>query len=85
MIKDIDRLKEIQDDIDQLLEEAKGIIIPIVRQHKREIIWDRAKGYWYAHIVSALFKETEFLGGSMTTMEDTINELENLENDEEED
>jgi hypothetical protein len=35
----------------------------------------RARSYWYAHIITALSKDHSYLGGSMHTMEDTINAL----------
>ena len=36
---------------------------------------DVAKSYWLAHIVTALDKDHGYLGGSMGTMQDTIDAL----------
>jgi hypothetical protein len=63
-----ERLEEIKEQMLELLEEAKDII-------PEGIAKERAKCYWYAHIKTALLKEHEFLGGSLVTMDDTINEL----------
>jgi hypothetical protein len=63
-----ERLIEIKVEMLELLEEAKDIIPEGIKK-------ERAKCYWYAHIKTAIEKEHGFLGGSMVTMEDTINEL----------
>ena len=77
----IDRLTEIQDEIERLAEEA----MRIVRFCGDRTEIERSKGYWYAHILGALKKETAFLGGSMFTMESTIGHLEGqVEGDEDE-
>lgn len=63
-----ERLQEIKDQMLKLLDEAKEII-------PEGMTKERAKCYWYAHIKTALLKEHEFLGGSLVTMDDTINEI----------
>ena len=63
----IERLCEIKDDIKQLIEEAMNLI--------PEPEHARARGYWYAHIRCALDKDHTFLGGSMRTMQDSIDAL----------
>lgn len=65
------RLVEIQDEMLDLLTEAKRLV-----RHEGGISWERAKGYWVAQIETALSNEHDYLGGSMCTMQDTINELE---------
>lgn len=65
-----ERLYEIKDEIKELMKEAKSIL-----QHTDERTWARAKSYWYAHIVSALDKEHDYMGGSTVTMQDTIDEI----------
>jgi hypothetical protein len=42
----------------------------------------RAKSYWLAHAKMAITRQHEYLGGSMVTMEDTIEEIRNAEDDE---
>lgn len=63
----IERLREIQGEIDGLVNEADRLI----REHGSEMSHSRAKSYWLAHILGALKGR-----GSMVTAEDTINELE---------
>lgn len=63
-----ERLQEIKEQMLELLDEAKKII-------PEGMTKERAKCYWYAHIKTALLKEHEFLGGSLVTMDDTINEI----------
>jgi len=63
------RLEEIKEEMLSLLDEAEHL----VRQERG--VYDRAKSYWIPHIKMALTKEHEYLGGSMVTMEDTIEEL----------
>ena len=67
---DAHRLSEIKDQIKELMEEARSIL-----EQGNERVWFRAKSYWYAHIITALDKDHMYLGGSMTTMQDTIDEL----------
>ena len=63
-----ERLNEIKEQMLELLAEAKDLI-------PEGMTKERAKCYWYAHIKTALLKEHEYLGGSLITMDDTINEL----------
>lgn len=73
------RLKEIQEEIDHLVSEAERLLRRTTREMEREIIYQRAYAYWIPHIKGALYKKTEFLGGSMHTMEETIEEMEGEE------
>lgn len=66
--KKAERLQEIREHMLELLEEAKNII-------PEGMAKERAKCYWYAHIKTAILKEHEYLGGSMITMEETIEEI----------
>lgn len=63
-----ERLQEIKEQMHELLEEAKDLI-------PEGMTKERAKCYWYAHIKTAILKEHEYLGGSMVTMEETIEEI----------
>ncbi len=67
-----ERLNEIKEQMLELLDEAKNLI-------PEGMTKERARCYWYAHIKTALLKEHEYLGGSLVTMEDTINELDEEE------
>ncbi len=69
------RLEEIQGEMDDLLEEAFGLLRGTQEQ-------EAARGYWYAHIKGALDKdESGFLGGSMIDMAQTIEGLESEASD----
>ena len=75
--RDVMRLDHIKGRMEELIEEAKDL----VRSANRDV-YNRAKGYWIASIITALSKEHEYLGGSGYTMEETINELQELVEDE---
>jgi hypothetical protein len=66
-VEAIERLREIKGEIDELINEADRTIC----QYGSEFIYNRASSYWLAHIKGALEGR-----GSMVTMEDTINEME---------
>jgi len=72
-----EKLTEIKEQMLELLDEAKDII-------PEGMAKERAKCYWYARIKTALLKEHEYLGGSLVTMDDTINEISEEESEEEE-
>jgi len=61
------------------IEEALEEMRTALRACDDEMLWTRAKAYWWAHIRCALDNDHEYLGGSMFTMQDTINELEGRE------
>ena len=66
------RMEAIRDNMMDELEE----MYTIVRQEENcDHLASRAKAYWYAQIKSILSKETEFMGGSMCDVQDTINDL----------
>ena len=68
------RLRNIQEEMDALLEEA----MEIVQHEGMRIDVARARVYWYPRIKKVLWKETEFpefLGGSMFTMQGAIEDM----------
>lgn len=69
------RLEEIKDEMLGLLGEAEGLI----RDEAKGMEYERARSYWLAHIETALTNDHGYLGGSMVTMQDTIQELEEAE------
>ena len=77
---DFKQLKEIHKKIAELVEEAEYL----VRISGDKKIFDRARANWIPHIKMALLNDTEYLGKSMVTMEDTISEIEKLKNEEKE-
>ena len=64
-----DRLQEIKNEISELLFEAKQLL-------PKGIVGDRAKSYWLPHMQMALDNSHDYLGGSMCTMQETIDEME---------
>lgn len=74
--EDVERLKEIKDQMKELVEEARNIL----RVSDDKMIWERAKSYWIPELYMALDKDQDYLGGCMVTMEDTIEALDDDEN-----
>lgn len=70
------RFEEIKDQIKELLNEA----LDLVPEGGAKA---RAKAYWYPHIITALDNDHEYMGGSMCSMQDTLEEF--CDEDEEED
>lgn len=63
----LDRLRDIQDEIKLLVQEVARIVRPTVENA-------RAHAYWIGHILSAL-DDDEYPSGSATTMQETIDAL----------
>ena len=72
--EDFRKLIDIQGKMIELVEEAEYL----VRITGDKNILDRAKAYWIPHIKMALLNDTEYVGKSMVTMEDTIAEIKKL-------
>jgi len=66
----VERMLEIKEEIKDLVSE----VVKILRDAEGSTL-SRAKAYWIPHIKMALDKDHGYLGGSMVTMQDTINEL----------
>lgn len=62
------RFEEIKEQIKELLDEA----LDLVPEGGAKA---RAKAYWYPHIVMALDNDHEYMGGSMCSMQDTLEEF----------
>ncbi len=73
-IDNIKRLEEIKNKISKLLDDIRQII------KSYPVIYQRADAYWLAHIECALSKDCRYIGSSMVTMEDTIEEIIKIEN-----
>ena len=69
---DLERLQQIKDTIKELVYEAQDLL------PRGTIEYDRAASYWLPHILMALDSQHDYLGGSMCTMQETINDLESL-------
>lgn len=66
----LERLQQIKDTIKELVYEARDLL------PRNTIENTRAKSYWIPHILMALDTEHDYLGGSMCTIQETINDLE---------
>jgi len=67
-----EQLVDIKEAIKFLAEKAMGIIPPGMSK-------ERARAYWYAHIVTSLDKDNDFFGNNACQMQDTIEELQENE------
>lgn len=76
-MSDKHRFEEIIGEIKELLEEA----FDLVPEHARA----RAESYWYSQIAVALDDDHGYLGGSMCSMQDTLEDFDEVDEDEEED
>lgn len=65
------KLEEIQDQVLELIYEARDLL------EGTGITQQRAERYWLGHILTALLFDESYVGSSMFTMQDTINELKN--------
>ncbi|MDP2431800.1 MAG: hypothetical protein Q8O33_07195 [Pseudomonadota bacterium] len=77
----VDELREIQAQMLESLEQAKSLI----EQSGLDITRQRAEAYWLAHARIALTNDHGYLGGSMCSMEDTIEEIAGATEDDDED
>ena len=76
MSEDKYRFEEIIGEIKELLEEA----LDLVPDHERL----RAETYWYSHISMALDENHSYMSGSMCSMQDTLEEFDEVEEEEDE-
>jgi hypothetical protein len=64
-------LLDAKEAIEEALEQARTAL----RAVDDDFPFQQADAYWLAHIRTALDREHGYLGGSMVTMQDTINAL----------
>lgn len=70
---------------EEIMEEIKSLVEEAYRGLPNRFEKDRAKAYWYGHIMTAVDKNNDFIGGSMATMEDSLNSFCDEDDEEEED
>jgi hypothetical protein len=68
---DVERMEEIKEEIKELLDESRFIL----KNADNRMTYERASSYWLAHIVTSLDNDHDYLGGSMCTLQDSIDEL----------
>ena len=71
------RLEELAEEIYEKLEEMKDILKEVAPEEL-----ERAKVYWMAHIDGALLNQEGWLGGSFVSLQDTLEALEEEEDEE---
>ena len=79
--EDLEHLEELKEALESTLFDIESIINGCSNNQ----IKARAKSYWIAHIKQAISNDNDYLGTSMCTLQDTINEIreEGLEDDKE--
>lgn len=73
----VDELGEIQSQILELVEQARGLL----RRNGLHGPLMRAESYWIAHIMTAASNDHGYLGKSMVSLQDTIDEIDDGEDD----
>jgi len=68
----VERLMEIKEEIIELMHEA----MTITEQHGSSGTINRARSYWFPHVLMALDENSGYMGRSMCTIEDTAREIE---------
>ena len=74
----VDELGEIQSQILELVEQARALL----RKNEYEGALMRAESYWIAHVTTAISNNHGYLGKSMVSLQDTIDEIKDAEDDE---
>lgn len=73
----VDELGEIQSQILELVDQARGLL----RCNGLQGALMRAESYWIAHVTTAISNNHGYLGKSMVSLQDTIDEIEDGEDD----
>ena len=74
-------LQEIQSEILERVNRAKELL----KASGFEGALMRAESYWMAHVITAVSNDHYYFGGSMVSLQDTIDEIETAEDEEEAD
>jgi uncharacterized membrane protein YdfJ with MMPL/SSD domain len=74
----VDELGEIQSQILELVEQARALL----RRNELQGALMRAESYWIAHVTTAVSNNHGYLGGSTVSLQDTIDEIKDAEDDE---
>lgn len=73
----VNRLRELAEEMYEVMDEMKQILSEVAPGEL-----ERARRYWMAHIDGALENREGWLGGSMISFEDTVNAVEEMDEDE---
>lgn len=69
----VDELGEIQSQILELVDQARGLL----RCNGLQGALMRAESCWIAHVITAVSNDHGYLGGSMVSLQNTIDEIKN--------
>ena len=78
MSEDKNRFEEIICEIRGLLDEALELVPDGIAR-------SRAESYWYGNMIVNVTDDHGYMGGSMCSMQDTLEEFDEIDEDEEED
>jgi hypothetical protein len=73
-----ERLEEIREEMLELLSEAEEVARQTAKAAGQRVIYERAAAYWIPQIKIALKNDHGYLGSSMCSLEDTIKDLDEL-------
>ena len=71
----VDELGEIQSQILELVDQARALL----RRNELQGALMRAESYWIAHVTTAISNNHGYLGKSMVSLQDTIDEIKDAE------
>jgi hypothetical protein len=74
----VDELGEIQTQILELVDQARALL----RRNELQGALMRAESYWIAHVTTAISNNHGYLGKSTVSLQDTIDEIKDVEDDE---
>ncbi len=77
-MSDKNRFEEIIGEIQELLNEALDLV-------PEGYARSRAESYWYAHMIVNVTEDHGYMGGSMCSMQDTLEEFDEEDEEDEED
>ena len=77
-MSDKNRFEEIIGEIRELLDEALDLV-------PEGLTRSRAESYWYAHMIVNVTEDHGYMGGSMCSMQDTLEEFDEEDEEDEED
>lgn len=82
MNEELDETSDLQTEFEEIMLDIKEKVeraLEIVKYRCDRIEYERAKSYWYAHIVMAIDNDHSYLGKNMGTMEDSLEAIADTE------
>jgi len=79
-----DDMGEIADELEEHLSHLENIMHEVGNLIDQTDERHAARSYWFGHIMGALSNDSEYMGGSMTTMQDSIDAIRESDDGEDE-